>query len=283
MKTKLKDFLNEKFEDQDVYSEEAARKWFEKIKMDPELEPYINNPIMPDPLFKKFKRTVDRVLNKYKHQLFPREMEYVKDLLLELPFLDIINANQDELKESKKQISPNPKTLTDLIYKIANTDKDGNFQLGNIKGSVVARDYGYWGYFKVDFYFGENFDHFATWNQNTGGYEEGELEIFDYKELISTFKDAIKKAGFTRSELEVKGEEEQEIQEDMNTNDTMINPDNDFYKMDLEDAKEKHKELYYLIPYCKTRKEVDDIQEEIEELEAEFPELCEIEYPIGSR
>ena len=69
----------------------------------------------------------------------------------------------------------------------------------------------------------------------------------------------------------------------MNTNDTMINPDNDFYKMDLEDAKEKHKELYYLIPYCKTRKEVDDIQEEIEELEAEFPELCEIEYPIGSR
>ena len=267
MKTKLKDFLNEKFEDQDVYSEEAARKWFEKIKMDPELEPYINNPIMPDPLFKKFKRTVDRVLNKYKHQLFPREMEYVKDLLLELPFLDIINANQDELKESKKQISPNPKT----------------FQLGNIKGSVVARDYGYWGYFKVDFYFGENFDHFATWNQNTGGYEEGELEIFDYKELISTFKDAIKKAGFTRSELEVKGEEEQEIQEDMNTNDTMINPDNDFYKMDLEDAKEKHKELYYLIPYCKTRQEVDDIQEEIEELEAEFPELCEIEYPIGSR
>jgi len=76
---------------------------------------------------------------------------------------------------------------------------------------------------------------------------------------------------------------EDEIQENMTNDDIMINPDNDFYKMDLENAKEKHKELYYLIPYCKTRKEADDIQEEIEELEAEFPELCEIEYPIGSR
>jgi len=121
---------------------------------------------------------------------------------------------EDFLNE-EKQTSPNPKTLTDLIYKIANTDKDGDFKLGNIKGSVVARDFGYWGYFNVDFYFkkdhpkfGETWDHFATWNQDTGGYEKGQLEIFDYEELIPVFKEAIKKAGFTRSELEVDGEDD---------------------------------------------------------------------------
>ena len=182
---------------------------------------------------------------------------------------------KDFLNE-EKQTSPNPKTLTDLIYKISNTDKDGDFNLGNIKGSVVARNYGYWGNFKVDFYFNDK--HFATWNQDTGGYEKGQLEVFDYEELIPVFKEAVKKAGFTRSELEVEGEEVQEVQESVD-----INPNNEFYEMDLEDAKEKHKEIYYLIPYCKTRREADDIQEEIEELESQFPELCEIEYPIGSR
>jgi hypothetical protein len=127
---------------------------------------------------------------------------------------------QDFLNE-EKQTSPNPKTLTDLIYKISNTDKDGDFKLGNIKGSVVARNYGYWGYFEVDFYFkkyhpkfDDNWEHFATWNQDTGGYEKGQLEVFDYEELIPVFKEAIKKAGFTRSELEVESEDDEILEVD---------------------------------------------------------------------
>jgi len=131
-----------------------------------------------------------------------------------------METNFNNFINEEKQTSPNPKTLTHLIYRIANSEGDGDFRLGNLKGSVVEKNYGYWGYFIVDFYFKkdnprfhDNWDHFATWNQNTGGYEEGTLEMSDYEELIPVFKEAIKKAGFTRGEIKIENDMSEESQD----------------------------------------------------------------------
>jgi hypothetical protein len=90
MKTNFNDFINEKFDGEHIFSEQAAMKWFQKIKQDPELEPYINNFLLTDPQFKQFQKIVNRVLKKYRKEyrkdLYPKEIDYVRELLLELPF-----------------------------------------------------------------------------------------------------------------------------------------------------------------------------------------------------
>lgn len=61
---------------------------------------------MSDSVYKKYKGSVDKVVDKYKKDLYPKEIEHIKELLYDLPFeiVDIQeNKKIDETPEEKKK------------------------------------------------------------------------------------------------------------------------------------------------------------------------------------
>jgi uncharacterized ubiquitin-like protein YukD len=82
----MKKFIEFISENQDVFSKDAAEKWFRTIKKDPLLLPYIGASVMNDKDYNTFKKVIDHVLSKYKDNLYPKELEYVKEMLLDLVF-----------------------------------------------------------------------------------------------------------------------------------------------------------------------------------------------------
>ena len=97
--------LFEEFKKEPVFSKESALKWYNRIKKDPDLLPA--GPVMSDSVYKKYKMSVDKVVDKYKKDLYPQEFDYIKELLYDLPFEigDVENENKkiDETPEEKKK------------------------------------------------------------------------------------------------------------------------------------------------------------------------------------
>lgn len=94
---KFKEFVNEQSQnEQPIFTWERAKRWYGRIKQDPDIQKWIGVMVMSDDNFKKYKREVKKVLYKYKDHLYPKEIEYIQELLLDLPF------DFDDVQESLK-------------------------------------------------------------------------------------------------------------------------------------------------------------------------------------
>jgi hypothetical protein len=98
---KFQEFVNERFEDEPVFTYERAKKWFERIKQDPQIQPYIGAMIMNDDDYNKFKKIVRQVLFKYRTYLYPKEIEYVRELLYDVVF-DLEDETNEDLMLGQK-------------------------------------------------------------------------------------------------------------------------------------------------------------------------------------
>ena len=79
------EFVNER-EAQPVFTWERAEMWFERIKKEPEIQKYVGVQIMNDEDYNKFKKLVNKILYKYKNDLFQKEIEYVREKLYDVIF-----------------------------------------------------------------------------------------------------------------------------------------------------------------------------------------------------
>lgn len=83
---RFSEFVNEKVEGEPVFSWERADMWFERIKKEPEIQEWVGRMIMPDSEYNRFKKIINKVLYKYRNDLYPKEIEYIKEKLLDLIF-----------------------------------------------------------------------------------------------------------------------------------------------------------------------------------------------------
>lgn len=84
---KFNEFVNERESQlQPIFTWERADMWFERIKKEPEIQKYIGVQIMNNEDYNKFKKVIKNILYKYKNDLYPKEMEYVRERLYDVVF-----------------------------------------------------------------------------------------------------------------------------------------------------------------------------------------------------
>ena len=90
---KFRDFVNEEI-NEPVFSLERAKKWLERIKQDPEIQKFIGIDSITKSTYKEFENSIKNISLKYKNDLYPKEMEYIREMLYDVIFLNLDDENE---------------------------------------------------------------------------------------------------------------------------------------------------------------------------------------------